>query len=45
MILRFQDTIQYIRENGFRVEPEIISRKSGRGVKISESVNLNLDRK
>ncbi len=39
---RFQDTIQYIRENGFRVEPEIISRKSGRGVKISESVNLNL---
>ena len=39
---RFQDTIQYIRENGFRVEPEIISRKSGKGVKISESVNLNL---
>ena len=39
---RFQDTIQYIRENGFRVEPEIISRKSGKGVKISESVNLDL---
>ncbi len=39
---RFQDTIQYIRENGFRVEPEIISRRSGKGVKISESVNLDL---
>ena len=38
----FEDIIQYIRENGFRVEPEIISRKSGKGVKLSESVNLNL---
>lgn len=38
----FEDIIQYIRENGFRVEPEIISRKSGNGVKLSESVNLNL---
>ena len=38
----FEDIIQYIRENGFSVEPEIISRKSGKGVKLSESVNLNL---
>ena len=38
---RFEDIIQYIRENGFRIEPEIISRKSGKGVKLSESVNLN----
>ncbi len=41
---RFEDVIQYIRDNGFRVEPEIISRKSGRGVILSESVNLNLDK-
>ena len=41
---RFEDIIQYIRENGFRVEPEIISRKSGKGVKLSESVNLNLQK-
>ncbi|MBO6243072.1 MAG: DEAD/DEAH box helicase family protein, partial [Clostridia bacterium] len=38
----FEDIIQFIRENGFRVEPEIISRKSGKGVKLSESVNLNI---
>ena len=41
---RFEDIIQHIRENGFRVEPEIISRKSGKGVKLSESVNLNLQK-
>ena len=40
----FEDVIEYIRNNGFRVEPEIISRKSGKGVKLSESVNLNLQR-
>ena len=40
----FEDIIQYIRENGFRIEPEIISRQSGKGVKISESVNLNLQK-
>ena len=38
----FEDIIQHIRENGFRVEPEIISRLSGKGVKLSESVNLDL---
>ena len=39
---KFNETIEYIKENGFRIEPEIISRKSGKGVKLSESVNLNL---
>ena len=39
---RFEETVKYIRENGFRVEPEIISRQSGKGVKLSESVNLDL---
>ena len=41
---KFDEIIQYVRENGFRVEPEIISRKSGKGVKLSESVNLNLSK-
>ena len=41
---KFEDIIQYIRKNGFRVEPEIISRQSGKGVKLSESVNLNLQK-
>ncbi len=40
----FKDIIEYIKENGFRVEPEIISRQSGKGVKLSESVNLKLDK-
>ena len=40
----FEEIIQHIRENGFRVEPEIISRQSGKGVKLSESVNLNLQK-
>ena len=40
----FRDVIQYIRENGFRIEPEIITRKSGKGVKLSESVNLDLQK-
>ncbi len=39
-----QDTIKAIRDNGFRIEPEIISRQSNKGVKISESVNLNLSK-
>ena len=40
----FEDIIEHIRENGFRIEPEIISRQSGKGVKLSESVNLNLQK-
>ena len=38
----FEDIIQYIRKNGFRVEPEIITRQSNKGVKLSESVSLDL---
>lgn len=41
---KFEEIIQYIMENGFRIEPEIISRKSGEGIKLSESVNLNLSK-
>ncbi len=41
---RFDDIIEYIKENGFRIEPEIISRQSGKGFKLSESVNLNLSK-
>ena len=41
---KYDEVIQYVRENGFRVEPEIISRKSGKGVRLSESVNLNLSK-
>ena len=40
--LAFKDIIGHIRENGFRIEPEIVSRKSGKGIQLSESVNLNL---
>mgnify|MGYP004526146667 CR=1 FL=1 len=39
---RFEDVIEYIKDNGFRIEPEIISRQSGKGVKLSESVNIDL---
>ena len=41
---RFEDIIQHIRANGFRIEPEIISRQSRKGVKLSESINLNLSK-
>lgn len=39
-----QDIIKAIRDNGFRIEPEIISRQANKGAKISESVNLNLSK-
>ena len=41
---RFDDIIEYIRKKGFRIEPEIVSSKSGNGVKLSESINLNLSK-
>ena len=37
-----KEIYELLKENGFRVEPEIITRKSGKGIKLSESVNLNL---
>lgn len=39
---QYDDIIKYIADNGFRIEPEIITRLSNRGVKLSESVSLNL---
>lgn len=39
---KFEDVIEYIKENGLRIEPEIISRQSEKGIKLSESVNLDL---
>ena len=40
----FNGVIKNIEENGFRVEPEIISRKNGEGIRLSETVNLGLEK-
>ena len=40
---KYTSLIQYIENNGFRIEPEIVTRKSNRGVKLSESVSLDLN--
>ena len=40
---RYREIIQYISDNGFRIEPEIITRQNKKGVKLSESVSLNLN--
>ena len=39
---KYRSLIEDISKNTFRIEPEIITRKSNEGVKISESVSLNL---
>ena len=39
---KYHETIKYISDNGFRIEPDIITRQSNRGVKLSESVSLDL---
>ena len=39
---KYKEVIEYISNNGFRIEPEIITRQSNRGIKISESVSLDL---
>ena len=39
---KYQRTIEYIENNCFEIEPKIITRKSNRGYRLSESVNLNL---
>ena len=36
---RYREIIQYISDNGFRIEPEILTRQSNRGVKLSEKQN------
>ena len=37
---KYESIIKQIEEKTFEIEPEIITRKSGKGQKISESVNL-----
>ncbi len=39
---KYHEVIKYISDNGFRIEPEIITRQSNRGVNLSESVSLDL---
>ena len=39
---KYRECIQYIANNGFEIEPEIITRQSNKGVKLSESVSLDL---
>ena len=39
---KYEDAINYIKEKGFVVEPQIITRQNKRGQQLSESVNLNL---
>ena len=39
---KYKEIIKYISDNGFRVEPNILTRQSNRGVKLSESVSLDL---
>ena len=34
--------LEYISDNGFEIEPEIITRQSNKGIKLSESVALDL---
>ncbi len=39
---KYREIIQYISDNGFRIEPAILTRQSNRGVKLSESISLDL---
>ena len=39
---KYYEVIKYISDNGFRIEPEIITRQSNRGIKLSESISLDL---
>ena len=39
---KYTEAIKYIKEKGFVVEPQIITRQNKKGVQLSESVNLNL---
>ena len=42
---KYAQLIERILQSTFRIEPEIITRQSNKGVKISESVSLNLKNK
>ena len=39
----YREIVKHIENNGFRIEPEIITRKSNRGVKLSESISIDLN--
>lgn len=39
---KYRDIVQHIENNGFEIEPEIITRQSNKGFKISESISLDL---
>ena len=39
---KYEEIIEYIENNGFEIEPKITARKSNKGYRISESVNLDL---
>ena len=39
---KYREIVQYIENNGFEIEPAIITRKNNRGVKLSESISLDL---
>ena len=38
----YKRQVQHIENNGFEIEPAIITRQSNRGVKLSESISLDL---
>ena len=40
----YADVIDYVRDDGFRIEPEIITRESNQGIKLSEAVSLNISK-
>ena len=40
---KYRDIVQNIESNGFEIEPAIITRQSNRGVKLSESISLDLN--
>lgn len=39
----YREIIQYISDNGFEIEPAIITRQSNQGVRLSESISLDLN--
>lgn len=41
---KYREIVQHIENNGFRIEPAIITRQSNRGVKLSESISIDLKR-
>ena len=39
---KYERVIEYIENNGFEIQPQILTRQSNKGRKLSESVSLNL---